>query len=126
MRLSINLRGDLATLSDAELADRLAKTSQAFDTAMREPRSHGVTLRWSVRGPLRHPWFYPFTSFLAGWGPGFALFQSALGPFLSTRFGAKRAPMTDLLDQHLLLCELRDLNDVLERRVARRQASRVN
>ena len=123
MRWSINLRGDLAKLNDDELAKRFDDTSRAFDTAVNEPRSNGVKLRWSFRGPLRHPWFYPFTSVLAGSGPGFIFLSNSLGPFLSTRIAAKRAAMTDLMDQHLLLCELRDLNDETERRVARRRGS---
>jgi hypothetical protein len=82
MRFFINLRGDLAKLSDAELAERLDQTSQAFDVSVNEPRSNGAKLRRSFRGPLRHPWFYPLTSVLVGSGPAFFVFGSALNPFL--------------------------------------------
>jgi hypothetical protein len=125
MRFSINLRGDLAKLSDAELADLFEKTSRKLDTAVHDPRSKNSKLRWSFRGPLRHPWFYPMTSVFGGSIPGMHFFKNALGPFLSTRFGAKSAAITDLMDQHLLQCELRDLNDEMERRVARRRAPGV-
>jgi hypothetical protein len=55
MRFRINLRGDLAKLSDAELVDRLQAAWTAYDAA---ERSNRFTLWYSRRGPLRHPWFY--------------------------------------------------------------------
>lgn len=120
MRFSINLRADLAKLNDAELAERFQKISQAYETAVNEPRWNNMKLSWSFRGPLRHPWFYPILSVLGGSAPGFRYYGIALGPFLGTRLGGKRAAMTDLMDQHLLLCEVRDLKDEMERRVDQR------
>jgi hypothetical protein len=119
----INLRGDLTKLSDTELAEKFEKTSRALDVAVHDPRWNKVKLRWSFRGPFRHPWFYPITSIFGGSGPGFGILSTALGPFLSTRIGGKRAALTDLVDQHLLLCELRDLQDETERRMNQRRAT---
>ena len=51
MGFGINLRGDLAKLSDAELAQRLDQMSRALDIAAKEPRWTGIKLWFSFRGP---------------------------------------------------------------------------
>ena len=107
MRFGINLRGDLAKLSDAELTDRLQTAWAAYDAA--DVRPSRLILWYSRRGPVRHPWAYRLFSIagLSGMGGHYL----GTGPFL--RF--------DAYDQHLTLCEIRDLTDEMERRVAHRK-----
>ena len=116
MRLRVNLRGDLAKLSDVELVERLEANWLAHDAA-----ETNETLLWhSRRGPLRHPRVYRFLSVLGQpGGPAWLVF------FISTLLSAKH--MEPLLrsdsdlDQHLTLCEIRDIMDEMERRVAARK-----
>jgi hypothetical protein len=122
MRLSLNLRHDLATLSDAELAERLERTWQAHARAEREASPGKL---WaSFRGPVRHPLAYPFISWVGvshrlgrtfglSSGPAFWLGVQGL---LSTW---RRA----LIRMHLALCEARDTTDEMKRRVASRQVA---
>jgi hypothetical protein len=126
MRLSINLRGDLAKLSDAELVARLDAAWQAYEAAT-EP---GVD-SWSWRGPVRHPRAYRFLSVLSsvvvttgnGWIDLLCMvaISSTLSSKRAERFLRKAAPSVDM---HLTLCEIRDLQDEMERRIARRRAAR--
>src|SRR5262245_20937060 len=98
MGFSINLRGDLAKLSDAELAARLDDAWQAYRNI--EAKFPRVKLWCSYRGPVRHPWAYRFLSVLGISGSGFGYFGSApllVGP----KYG----------HPHLTLCEIRDLTD---------------
>jgi hypothetical protein len=124
MRLSINLRGDLAKLSDAELVERLDAAWQACEAAK---EAGGDPCSW--RGPVRHPRAYRFLSVLSSvtvttgngvidWLCMVAL-SSALSSKSAERFVRKSAPSIDL---HLTLCEIRDLMDEMERRVTRRRA----
>ena len=108
MGFAINLRGDLAKLSDAELAGRLEAAWKSHDEAAAASR---VKLRYSRRGPLRHPWAYRFLSVVGLQGPGFSYYLG-LSPFL--RF--------DAVGQHLALCEVKDLTDEIERRTTLKQA----
>jgi hypothetical protein len=108
MRLSINLRGDLAKLSDAELADRLDAAWSDFD---RNSQAANVKLWYSARGLIRHRWAYCLLSVAGFRAPG----------YLSIGTG----PAYGLLDQqHLAICEIRDLMDECERRLETRR--RVN
>jgi hypothetical protein len=107
MGLSINLRGDLAKLSDAELAARLEQAWEAHQAAKASvPR---INVWYSRRGPVRHPWAYHWLSFAGASGP-FFYFYFGLGPFIRT---------TTWMDVHLTLCEIRDLNDEIEHRARR-------
>jgi hypothetical protein len=86
MRLQINLRGDLAKLTDQELARRLEEAWQAYGTSMSNPRFKFFKVWASWRGPIRHPLAYRFTSFVGlggGWLPRFLGSYFSLDPFLS-------------------------------------------
>jgi hypothetical protein len=79
MALSINLRGDLAQLSDAELAARLEQAWQAYEVAeKREWTSNWWLL--GKRGPIRHPRAYQFVAALQATDGGWIslLFAAAL------------------------------------------------
>jgi hypothetical protein len=115
MPLSLNLRHDLAALSDAELAERLERVRQAH---LQAERAASPGKLWaSFRGPIRHPLAYPFLSWLgvrhgiAGtFSPSFLFGVQAL---LSARHRM-------VMRVHLALCEARDIADEMERRVASR------
>jgi hypothetical protein len=116
MRLALNLRSDLAKLADAQLEDRLAATWRAYDAAEQDSRPANApwqrTLKYSARGPIRHPWAYLFTSIMAiGNTMGFWLGQ----PFYPSLFGRDA-----MVQMHLNLCEIRDIHDEIERRKAAR------
>src|SRR5215813_13006535 len=111
MRFSINLRGDLAKLGDAELADRLQAAWATYDAA--DQRPNRFTLWYSRRGPIRHPWAYRLLS-IAGLSGGGGMYLG-LGPVI--RF--------DAYGQHLTLCEIRDLTDEIERRLTQRKGAQT-
>ena len=74
-------------------------------------------LRWSLRGPVRHPSAYRISSFVGFSGPiylwaGLAVGLSALA-MVSDKLGT-------LLRMYLALCEARDLMDELKARLANR------
>jgi hypothetical protein len=105
----LNLRFDLARLNEAELMQRVDAAWRSYHAA--EARKwHGIELRNSWNGPIRHPIAYRFLSFLERryWGGG-----SITTP------GLRWDPTVEM---HLTLCEIRDLMDELERRVVRRSA----
>ena len=109
---SLNLRYDLASMSDAQLAERLDRTWQMHSRA--EAEALPLTLGASFRGPVRHPLAYPFISWLgaragfvrASFGPSFSYSIQGL---LSERHRA-------LMRTHLSLCEARDIVDEIKRR----------
>jgi hypothetical protein len=118
MRFSINLRGDLAKLSDAALVERIENAWQDYEVAARKPRRRGK-LAGSWNGPIRHPWAYRFTSAIY-WRYGFlAGRMGTIGDFGAASLLGFRAPPE--IDMHLTLCEIRDLMDELERRVIHRR-----
>jgi hypothetical protein len=103
MRLQINLRRDLAKLNDGELARRLGEAWRAYEVSTANARFK-VWASW--RGPLRHRWAYRLTSFAEIRGPGFTGSLGA-GPFFHR----------DAMGTHLIVCEIRDLYDEIQRRV---------
>jgi hypothetical protein len=121
---AVNLRSDLARLSDTDLAARLEEAWHEYDAAGKPAR----WLQWAIlsplhswRGPIRHPRAYRFLSVLGG----------ADGPWwlvllLATVISDKRVEEVFRAggppDAHLTLCEILDIVDEVERRVARRQA----
>jgi hypothetical protein len=113
--LSLNLRHDLARMSDAQLVERLEQTWTAYSQV--EADAWPFKLWASFRGPVRHPSAYAFLSWLAvssglSWqfGPSFAFGVRSL---LSKRSRA-------LIRMHLAICEVRDINDEMKRRVSAR------
>jgi hypothetical protein len=109
MRFTINLRGDLVKLSDAELAIRLEQAWQRYNAA-REREAAATKLWYSRRGPLRHPWAYRLLS-VVGVSNGFGMY-----------FGLGQLIRRGYMDMHLTLCEIRDLNDEIGRRVTGKPA----
>jgi hypothetical protein len=112
MRCGINLRGDLAKLSDADVASRfeilMADREALFPTLsnyglQKSAYQSGLTL-WCGRGPLHARIFYELYAFLT-FGPFFKMFRKY-----------------DLRELYLLDCELKDVRDELRRRVARKKA----
>jgi hypothetical protein len=110
MRFGINLRGDLAKLSDiaiaakfeALLAEREAmyvKVPSYVGNKWFYQRGWGA---WFGRGPLHAPIFYKLLGF-----------QALLGSF----------NRPSLYDLYLLDCELKDTRDELNRRVKRQKTT---
>jgi hypothetical protein len=117
MRFSINLRGDLAKLSDTALAERVEKAWQDYEAASGKPRRGELAGSWN--GPIRHPLAYRFTSMIDWRLPWLTRRMGTIGDFSVASLLGLRAPPE--IDMHLTLCEIRDLMDELERRVARRK-----
>lgn len=107
---SINLRYDLASMSDAQLAERLERTWQVHSRAQAEALP--FTLVASFRGPVRHPFAYPFISWL-GVRVGFA--AASFGPSFSYSIqGLLSERQRALVRTHLSLCEARDIIDEIK------------
>jgi hypothetical protein len=124
-KASVNLRGDLAKLSDAELAEHLEAAWQAVDAAQARRRGTWFFFRsWVIapwRGPIRHPRAYRFQSLLSGGNPWWfvLLVASVFSGKQYERF-LRRDMATD---EYLSLCEVRDITDEIERRLAQRKAA---
>jgi hypothetical protein len=106
MRFSHSLRGDLAKLSDTDLAARLEAAWRAYEVA----KSKGEKLWWRLAPPIRHPWAYRLLSLVGVSGPGFSFFFG----WSPLWFG--------VADMHLTLCEIEDIHDEIERRRPRQTA----
>lgn len=114
MSLSLNFRHDLASLSDVQLAERLERTWQAY--AQVEVEAWPYKLLASARGPIRHPLAYLFLSWI-GVGSGVSMsFGPSFGFSIAGLFADRSRK---LMRMHLTLCEARDINDEMERRIAR-------
>jgi hypothetical protein len=117
MRFSINLRGDLAMLSDAALVEQIENAWRGYEAAARESRRGRLAGSWN--GPIRHPLAYQFTSMIDWRFGGLAGRMGTIGDWsVASLLGVRRPPE---IDMHLTLCEIRDLMDELERRVVRRK-----
>ncbi|RYF31411.1 MAG: hypothetical protein EOO23_02700 [Comamonadaceae bacterium] len=110
MRLGINLRGDLAKLTDEQIASHLDQSiaqreglaSHAGDRANRWIYSGGAAVPFG-RGPLHARIFYRLMGFLYG------------GPLNGRSLG----------DLYVLDCEIKDVIDELKRRVHLAQRQRL-
>jgi hypothetical protein len=111
MRFGINLRGDLAKLTDAEIASTfetlMTKRKTTYQAAPFQAgnkwlyqKGFGMPLG---RGPFHAPIFYKF-----------------LGLSYASVFGSP-----SLYDLYLLDCELKDVRDEIERRVRRKKTAMV-
>jgi hypothetical protein len=113
--VGVNLRFDLKRLSDLQLAALLERSWQRFETA--ESRAKSYTLRASARGPINHPWAYPFISILnyglAPWNMTLA-FNLSIAALFSVENRA-------IMHMHLALCDIADVTDELQRRALRRR-----
>ena len=123
MTTAVNLRSDLAQLSDGELAQRLEAAWHDYDEAEGRRQAWGLLASGApagIRGPVRHPRVYRFLSALQGWGGDW------LGALLAFGLSDKKAePLLRRADSalagHLSLCEIQDLVEEAERRVKERQ-----
>ena len=107
---AINLRSDLKKLSDAELADRLESALLSLPENKRS--LFGAGPLFGSRTPVRHPRIYRFMEGLGASNSG-NIFVDLLIPLAWSMMNVK----TD----HQLVCEIRDLMDEAERRVALRK-----
>jgi hypothetical protein len=107
----INLRSDLARLDDAEIAKALELRWDEFETAREKSRSK---LRLSMRGPIRHHWAYRFLSLGCVTGPGFSLY-----------LGNIWLGIASYEKLHLTMCEIRDLQDEIKKRLVKREAATI-
>lgn len=122
--LAVNLRGDLAKLSDAELAERLEATWREYHAA-------DTTSAWSVRpdklvwarrGPIRHPRAYRFILGMGGMTSGHWI-EWLLPILASTKMFGSLISKRSAANAHLSLCEIRDIMDEIERRLKHRNKS---
>jgi hypothetical protein len=116
MRLSVNLRDDLAKLSDTELATRLDAAWRTYDSTKKP---------WLWRGPLwrspvRHPRAYRFLSLL-GTSSG-SWFDLLFAAALSAKGAEPLLRRNPAMDLDLTIYEIRDLMEEMERRVAGQRA----
>jgi hypothetical protein len=114
MRFVLNLRRDLAKPDDREPAARLESVWRAFEVAEHQLKlaRSPATVWYSERGPIRHQFAYMFTSILGIQARRFGPWH--IGPPFPNVWGGP------LLKMHLNLCEIRDLNDEIERRRPKR------
>lgn len=117
MPFSINLRGDLAELSDTALVERIDKAWADYEAAERKPRRGELVGSWN--GPIRHPLAYRFMSMIDYRRGRLSGYMGTIGQFtLGSLLGFPSMPE---IDMHLTLCEIRDLMDEMERRVVHRR-----
>ena len=119
--LAVNLRGDLAKLSDAELAERLEAAWRTYEAA----NSRTWWPPWRVaafRGPIRHPRAYRFAAILQG-ASGHLLFDLVLAWLLSSKCFESWIYRDPHEAKSLSLCEIQDMTDEMERRLKHRKGS---
>ena len=112
MHFGINLRGDLAKLTDAEIASMFETLISKRETTYQAVSPFQLGNKWLYqkgfgmplgRGPFHAPIFYRFL--------GLSYFNIFGGP--------------SLYDLYLLDCELKDVRDEIERRVRRQKTAMV-
>lgn len=127
MGLSINLRGDLAKLSDAELAARLKTAWNSYEASDKLQKPWWS--RWTFlgsRGPIRHPGAYRFLAALQS-GAGGEAWLMPLFALLSIHSKAEESVrrLDNNASMHIDLCEIYDIVDEIERRIGRRQGTKI-
>jgi len=131
MAFGLNLRADLAKLSDEELAEHFELASAAHEVAKENLRRDGGLLLFSFRGPIRHPRAYRFLTiafFVSASADGWPAFPLALvsifsGLVLSHRKYEQHLNPLDQPNLHLNMCEMKDVVDEIRRRVKYRKMS---
>lgn len=112
MALALNLRSDLARLTDAELAKRCDAIWADVEELERERGPLRASPRW--RGPLRHPRAYLFWAMVrAGSASELDILLSAFAANTSLADVVSRLPRIRL---HLALCEMQDILDEMKSR----------
>lgn len=119
--LGLNLRADLAKLSDEELAARLEVLCSALDEARRNQRRSWSVPLFSFRGPIRHPRAYRFLWLMQDPSDFVLAHVFAAFVFSSKRYENYFNPPAAHL--HLTTCELKDIADEIKRRIAYRKAN---
>ena len=109
MRLGINLRGDLAKLSDAEITTK-------FDRLLADRETHypAAPALWSFKALWRYGFMLPFPRGLLHARIFYKLQVKHFGPF--------KDRLTSL---YLLDCEILDVRDEIERRVEERKRAKA-
>jgi hypothetical protein len=122
MKLSLNLRGDLAKLTDQELAERLDQSSQAYDAASQSRWSGWVGKPSPIRGPIRHPRAYRVLATLPGMS-GSIWIDLLVAGIASSKSGEKALRWLGWpqVDMYLHGCEIRDIVDEAKRRMEQRE-----
>jgi hypothetical protein len=120
MAFALNLRGDLAKMSDAELADWLERNWLAYSAAERDRSWWSHT--FSFRGPLRHPRFYRMIAAAQHVSGNGLLCLAFILMFGSKRFERTLYRQPDTAS-HLCLCEIKDITDEMKRRLRHRKAT---
>ena len=105
-------RAKLAKLSDAELTERLERAWARYDAADKWLQ------RWSSAGKIRYPRLRRFWKTLSG-SSGFRVVDGILSMYLGRWPARPLLIADDAIVMNEEYCEIRDLTDELERRVAR-------
>ena len=112
MTLALNLRSDLARLTDAELAKRCDAVWAEMEELERDRGALRTSPRW--RGPVRHPRAYLFWAMVRSSGAGeLDILLSAFAANTSLADVVSRLPRIRL---HLALCEMQDILDEMKSR----------
>jgi hypothetical protein len=121
MAFELNLRADLAKLSDEDLAARFDQASRAYDEAARAGKWSWRPIILS-RGPIRHPRAYRFLSLLESIGDAHPLAWLIAAIFSSRRYEAF-LNKTNPNAMYLQAYEMQDIVDEIGRRIQYRKAS---
>lgn len=112
MTLALNLRFDLARLSDAELAKRCDAIWADVEELERDGGPIRTSPRW--RGPVRHPRAYLFWAMVRQSSAAeLEILLSAFAANTSLADVVSRMPRIRL---HLALCEMQDILDEMKSR----------
>jgi len=114
MPKGLNLRWDLKRLDDASLAERLERAWTDHNSARVFDRPE-----FAFRGPIRHPRLYRFYRLFEAGLDGPRLFILPLFWLFSSKRVARRIHLDTASDPYAALCEIRDINDEIERRIRR-------
>jgi hypothetical protein len=106
MRFGINLRGDLAKLSDAEIASKHEALIAEMETRYRGARASERNTRMQ---------------FVLGIPIGRGLFHARIFYKIQALLCERLPYIDDGFDRYLLDCELKDVRDEIKRRVRHRQ-----
>lgn len=123
MARPINLRFDLRHLSDDELARRIADAMRDQEAADRWRGWWFPGLIHGRRGPIRHPRCYRFIGALSAGDGG--LLTGLVACLLSSKSFERLLRMSSAAKSHISLCELQDLVEEAQRRIAKRGGKAV-
>ena len=119
--MAINLRSDLAKLTDSELAERYDQLWAAYEAARARPQMPSSINGW--RGPIRHPRFHRFLTILNKSGGSEIWFDLIVSFIFSAKRYEPAVRASPGGDAELSLKEVQDVMDEMQRRVDRRKES---